>query len=115
MEPETRLVHAGRDPGQHHGTVNPPVFRASTIVYPTLDPRTLGMLLAMYEHKVFTMGAIWGIDSFDQWGVELGKQLARRVDEELSGAADTAAHDGSTNRLVNLARRAKGENVKSEK
>ena len=52
---------------------------STTIVYRTLDPRTLGMLLALYEHKVFTMGAIWGINSFDQWGVELGKQLARAL------------------------------------
>jgi glucose-6-phosphate isomerase len=60
----------------------------------------------MYEHKVFTMGALWGINSFDQWGVELGKQLARRIDEDLTGEVDTHAHDGSTNQLVNLARRA---------
>ena len=53
---------------------------STTIVYRTLDPRTLGMLLAMYEHKVFTMGALWGVNSFDQWGVELGKQLARRIE-----------------------------------
>ena len=77
---------------------------STTIVYRTLDPRTLGMLLAMYEHKVFTMGAVWGINSFDQWGVELGKQLARRVDEDLRAGADTAAHDSSTNQLINLAR-----------
>ena len=57
---------------------------STTIVYRTLDPRTLGMLLAMYEHKVFTMGAMWGMNSFDQWGVELGKQLARRIDEDLT-------------------------------
>ena len=49
---------------------------STTIVYRKLGPRTLGMLLAMYEHQVFTMGAIWNINSFDQWGVELGKQLA---------------------------------------
>jgi len=77
---------------------------STTIVYRTLDPRTLGMLLAMYEHKVFTMGAVWGINSFDQWGVELGKQLARRVDQDLRAGADTAAHDSSTNQLINLAR-----------
>ena len=47
------------------------------------------MLLAMYEHKVFTMGAIWNVNSFDQWGVELGKQLAKRVDADLSAGADT--------------------------
>jgi len=78
---------------------------STTIVYRTLDPRTLGMLLAMYEHKVFTMGALWGINSFDQWGVELGKQLARRIDGDLTADVDTHAHDGSTNQLINLARR----------
>jgi len=77
---------------------------STTIVYRKLDPGTLGMLLAMYEHKVFTMGAVWGVNSFDQWGVELGKQLAKRIDAELAGAADTTAHDASTNQLVNLAR-----------
>lgn len=78
---------------------------STTIVYRTLDPRTLGMLLAMYEHKVFTMGAVWGVNSFDQWGVELGKQLARRIDAELAGTADATGHDASTNRLIDLARR----------
>jgi glucose-6-phosphate isomerase len=78
-----------------------------TIVYRTLDPRTLGMLLAMYEHKVFTMGTLWGINSFDQWGVELGKQLAKTIDAELAGAGDATAHDSSTNQLINLARRAR--------
>jgi glucose-6-phosphate isomerase len=77
---------------------------STTIVYRTLDARTLGMLLAMYEHKVFTMGAIWNINSFDQWGVELGKQLAKRVDADLAAAADTSGHDGSTNQLINLTR-----------
>ena len=77
---------------------------STTIVYRTLDPRTLGMLLAMYEHKVFTMGAMWGINSFDQWGVELGKQLARRIDQDLISDVDTRAHDGSTNALIALAR-----------
>jgi glucose-6-phosphate isomerase len=77
---------------------------STTIVYRKLDARTLGMLLAMYEHKVFTMGAIWGVNSFDQWGVELGKQLAKRIDAELAGKAPTGAHDGSTNQLVTLAK-----------
>jgi len=78
---------------------------STTIVYRTLDPRTLGMLLAMYEHKVFTMGAVWGVNSFDQWGVELGKQLAKRIDAELAGGAATGAHDASTNQLIDLVRR----------
>jgi glucose-6-phosphate isomerase len=78
---------------------------STTILYRKLDPRTLGMLLAMYEHKVFTMGAVWGINSFDQWGVELGKQLAGAVADDLSSPDAATGHDGSTNRLIDLARR----------
>ena len=62
------------------------------------------MLLALYEHKVFAMGAIWNINSFDQWGVELGKQLAATIANELATAADPDVHDASTNRLIALAR-----------
>ena len=56
---------------------------STTIMYRKLDPRTLGMLLALYEHRVFTMGAMWRINSFDQWGVELGKQLANTIVKDL--------------------------------
>jgi glucose-6-phosphate isomerase len=65
-----------------------------------LSPRMLGRLIALYEHKVFTMGAIWGINSFDQWGVELGKVLAQRIIPELSGPKPALKHDGSTNALI---------------
>ncbi|MFM7806977.1 MAG: glucose-6-phosphate isomerase, partial [Planctomycetota bacterium] len=65
-----------------------------------LSPRMLGRLIALYEHKVFIMGAIWGINSFDQWGVELGKVLAQRIIPELSGAKPELKHDGSTNTLI---------------
>ncbi len=66
-----------------------------------LDPRTLGALVALYEHSVFTQGAIWGIDSFDQWGVELGKVLAKRIIPELQDAAEPPLkHDSSTNALI---------------
>ena len=66
-----------------------------------LTPHTLGALVALYEHNVFTQGAIWGIDSFDQWGVELGKALAQRIIPELAaGAEETKAHDSSTNALI---------------
>ncbi len=75
---------------------------STTIVYRVLDPRTLGMILAMYEHKVFTMGALWNVNSFDQWGVELGKQLAARIDAELKGETRPGAHDASTNQLISL-------------
>ena len=75
------------------------------MLYHRLDPRTLGRLLALYEHKVFVMGAVWGINSFDQWGVELGKVLANRILPELEAPADAAGHDSSTNGLINHARR----------
>ena len=77
---------------------------STTIVYRKLGPRTLGMLIAMYEHRVFTMGAVWNINSFDQWGVELGKQLAATIAQELSVAERATGHDASTNRLIELAR-----------
>jgi glucose-6-phosphate isomerase len=73
----------------------------STILAPGLTPRVLGQLIALYEHKVFTMGTIWNIDSFDQWGVELGKTLAARIVPELaSGAEPSLSHDSSTNALI---------------
>jgi glucose-6-phosphate isomerase len=74
-----------------------------------LDPATLGSLVALYEHSVFTQGAIWGIDSYDQWGVELGKVLASRIIPELDrGAEPKLAHDASTNALISRYRRQRG-------
>ena len=74
-----------------------------------LDPATLGSLVALYEHSVFTQGAIWAIDSFDQWGVELGKVLASRIIPELDrGAEPKLAHDASTNALIGRYRRQRG-------
>lgn len=72
----------------------------NTLLYRRLDPFTLGMLIALYEHKVFVQGVIWDINSFDQWGVELGKQLAKKILPQLTGAADPAAHDCSTSGLI---------------
>jgi glucose-6-phosphate isomerase len=77
---------------------------STTIVYRKLGPRTLGMLLALYEHRVFTMGAVWQINSFDQWGVELGKQLAGVITRDLAAPGPVNSHDASTNRLINLAK-----------
>jgi glucose-6-phosphate isomerase len=71
----------------------------NVILAERLDPRTLGRLVALYEHSVFTQGTIWGINSFDQWGVELGKVLAKRIIPELTGA-DELGHDSSTNALI---------------
>lgn len=73
----------------------------NTILYRTLDPRTLGRLIAIYEHKVFVQGTIWGVNSYDQWGVELGKELANRLLPVLKDEAEPAAsQDGSTKGLV---------------
>jgi glucose-6-phosphate isomerase len=74
---------------------------SNTILVDTLTPESLGRLVALYEHSVFTQGAIWDIDSFDQWGVELGKQLAAKVIPELQSAHDPElSHDSSTNALI---------------
>ncbi len=74
-----------------------------------LSPRILGALVACYEHSVFTQGTIWGIDSFDQWGVELGKELASRIVPELASATEPdLGHDSSTNALIRRYRRANG-------
>ena len=73
----------------------------NSFLYPKLTPAVLGALIAFYEHKIFTQGAVWGINSFDQMGVELGKQLAKKILPELGGAAPITGHDSSTNGLVN--------------
>ena len=82
---------------------------SSVILAEQLTPTTLGGLIAMYEHAVFTQGVIWDIDSFDQWGVELGKTLAARIATELTSGADAAsAHDSSTSALIGRYRAARG-------
>jgi len=82
---------------------------SNTILLDELTPAALGKLVALYEHCVFTQGAIWQIDSFDQWGVELGKALAQRIVPELESAeAPKLAHDNSTNALIRRYRKAKG-------
>ena len=90
------------------GQDNPEPYRrfegnrpTNTILADTLDPATLGKLVALYEHSVFTQGVVWGIDSFDQWGVELGKVLAKRIAGELESADEAElGHDSSTNALI---------------
>lgn len=72
----------------------------NTILYDELTPETLGMLISMYEHKVFVQGVIWELNSFDQWGVELGKQLAKNVLSDLSSDKEINSHDASTNALI---------------
>ncbi len=73
----------------------------NSFLYPKLTPETLGSLIALYEHKIFTQGALWDVNSFDQWGVELGKQLAKVILPELRTGDDIATHDASTNGLIN--------------
>jgi glucose-6-phosphate isomerase len=73
----------------------------STFLFDTLDPKTLGSIIALYEHKIFVQGVIWNVNSFDQWGVELGKQLAKGILGELNDAGEIKSHDNSTNGLIN--------------
>ncbi len=80
---------------------------SNSILFQRLTPRTLGSLIAMYEHKIFVQGVVWNIFSFDQWGVELGKVLAKKILPELQSASPVATHDGSTNGLINYFKRLK--------
>jgi len=73
----------------------------STLLFDTLDARTLGSIIALYEHKIFVQGVVWNINSFDQWGVELGKQLATSILHELNDDQQITSHDSSTNGLIN--------------
>lgn len=73
----------------------------NSIMFDLLTPRTLGRLVALYEHKIFVQGIIWNLNSYDQWGVELGKQLALHIQPELRGAETVTSHDASTNGLIN--------------
>ena len=77
---------------------------SNTILVEKIDPRTLGRLIAMYEHKIFVQGVIWNVNSYDQWGVELGKQLAKKILPEIKGDTTVDSHDSSTNGLINAAR-----------
>jgi glucose-6-phosphate isomerase len=73
----------------------------NSILFDLLTPRTLGRLVALYEHKIFVQGIIWNLNSYDQWGVELGKQLAMHIQPELRGEQTVTSHDASTNGLIN--------------
>ena len=79
---------------------------SNTILMEYLTPATLGALIALYEHKVFVQGALWDVNSYDQWGVELGKVLAKKIEAELNGEAQPAQHDSSTNGLIARAKAA---------
>jgi glucose-6-phosphate isomerase len=79
---------------------------SNTILMEYLTPATLGALIALYEHKVFVQGALWDVNSYDQWGVELGKVLAKKIEAELNGESQPAGHDSSTNGLIARAKAA---------
>ncbi len=81
----------------------------NSILIKKLTPRTLGSLIAMYEHKIFVQGVIWNIYSFDQWGVELGKQLAQKILPELGDDSPVTSHDSSTNGLINALKKIRGK------
>jgi glucose-6-phosphate isomerase len=106
------VLAEGVDPGLAPHRVFEGNRPSSVLLAPKLTPSTLGQLIALYEHKVFTQGAVWGINSFDQWGVELGKKLASRLVDELTAPAGTgdpgAHHDSSTAALVRRYRAARG-------
>ena len=103
-EARSELEAAGLSAAQRDALLPHKVFAgnqpSTTLLLPRLDPYHLGLLLALYEHKVFVQGVIWGINSFDQWGVELGKQLASRVLPVLNGEAPKDGLDGSTRGLI---------------
>jgi glucose-6-phosphate isomerase len=82
---------------------------SNILLLDTLTPAALGKLVALYEHSVFTQGTIWRVDSFDQWGVELGKALAQRIIPELESAREPElSHDSSTNALIRRYRKLRG-------
>ncbi len=110
---EEELAAAGSPPDQVPHRVCPGNRPTSTILLPRLSPENLGKLVALYEHKVFTEGALWRIDSFDQWGVELGKILADAILPELEDAGPPDLHhDSSTDSLIRRYRRLRGRESK---
>lgn len=99
------LAGSGLNGAELERLVNAKTFEGNrptnSFLYQKLTPHTLGVLIALYEHKIFVQGAIWAINSFDQWGVELGKQLAKAILPELVGDTPVESHDPSTNGLIN--------------
>lgn len=109
-EARTELVAQGLPEQQIEALVPHKTFSGNRptnmILLDKINPRNMGSLIAMYEHKVFVQGTIWGINSFDQWGVELGKQLAKTILAELTHDISPQVHDSSTTRLIHLYRQA---------
>jgi len=106
-EGEKELVKAGKKPEEIKALLPHKLFTgnrpSNSILFEKLTPFTLGMLIAMYEQKIFVQGTIWGINSYDQWGVELGKQLAIEIQKELEAGQTVTSHDASTNSLIAFA------------
>ncbi|MHA7100241.1 glucose-6-phosphate isomerase [Roseivirga pacifica] len=104
-EVEAELIAQGKSEAEIEALAAFKVFEGNkptnSILFKKLTPKVLGSLVAMYEHKIFVQGIIWNIYSFDQWGVELGKVLAKKILPELSGEENVATHDSSTNGLIN--------------
>ncbi len=96
---------AGRSTEEIDDAIEHKVFEGNkptnTIIFERLNPKTLGSIMAMYEHKVFVQGIVWNINSFDQWGVEYGKVLAGEIQQDLAQPGDVSNHDSSTNGLIN--------------
>lgn len=105
-EAQAELEKSGMSPDAVSKILPHKVFQGNrptnSIVVKKITPFILGSLIALYEHKIFTQGVIWDINSFDQWGVELGKQLAKAIEPELQDSAPVTSHDASTNGLINF-------------
>lgn len=105
-EARKELQAAGKSPEDLEKLLPHKVFEGNrptnSIVFTKLTPFILGALIAMYEHKIFVQGIMWDINSFDQWGVELGKQLAKKIEPELEGSSAVTSHDSSTNGLISF-------------
>ncbi|MFO0902244.1 MAG: glucose-6-phosphate isomerase [Pirellulales bacterium] len=112
-EARAELASSKKTPAEIEQLVPHKIFPGNrptnSLLFPKLTPRMLGTLIALYEHKIFVQGVIWGVNSYDQWGVELGKQLAQKILPELSGSADVSTHDSSTNGLINYYKSKRGE------
>lgn len=108
-EAKLELESSGMNPSAIEQLLPHKIFAGNrptnSILFHKLDPRTLGRLVALYEHKIFVQGILWNINSFDQWGVELGKQLAQVILPELQAASPIQSHDSSTNGLINYYKR----------
>jgi glucose-6-phosphate isomerase len=112
-EVQTELTAAGMSEDEIEFHLPYRVFSGSkptnSILFERLTPKTLGSLIAMYEHKIFVQGVLWNIFSFDQWGVELGKVLAKKILPELLSTEAITSHDSSTNGLIKYFKRLKAQ------